>query len=124
MKKTCIVLAIAMTAMFCVLLAGCGSSGEDLSDSKYVGTWKAVSMNLGDEEGAFEDGEHLLTLNGDGTGTFHSTDETGAEENAELTWELTDEGFKTKGDAKLKFTDDGDRIYAKVIGVTLYFEKQ
>ena len=44
MKKTIIVLAFAMAAMFCVLLAGCGSSdGGDLSDSKYVGTWKAVS---------------------------------------------------------------------------------
>ena len=33
-------------------------------------------------------------------------------------------GFKTKGDAKMKFKDDGDRIHAKVIGVNLNFEKQ
>ena len=52
MKKTIIILAFAMAAMFCVLLTGCGSSGsgEDLSDSEYVGTWKAVSMSMGDEK--------------------------------------------------------------------------
>lgn len=124
MKKILVVMAFAMAAMFCVMLAGCGSSGSDLSDSKYVGTWKAVSMSLGDEEESLADSEYILTINGDGTGTLSGKDENGQEEVSEFTWEPTDEGFKTKGDAKLKFKDDGEMIHAKVIGVNLNFEKQ
>jgi hypothetical protein len=126
MKKTIIILAFAMAAMFCIALAGCGSGGDgtDLSESKYVGSWKAVSMSIGDTEEPFEDGEYILTLNGDGTGTFESVDPDGVEESGSFTWEPTDEGFKTKGDTKLKFTDDGEMIHAKVIGVNLNFEKQ
>ena len=42
----------------------------------------------------------------------------------DFSWEPTDGGFKTTGDVKLKFKDDGDNITAKVIGVNLTFEKQ
>ena len=56
---------------------------------------------------------------GDGTGEI--VDEEGT---SKVTWELTSNGFKTKGDTKLTFTDDGDRIKTKVIGVDLIFEKQ
>ena len=111
MKKTIIILAFAMAVMFCVLLAGCGNSGgggADLSDSKYVGTWKAVNMSLEDESEDFG----------------VAVDEEGVEETTTFTWEPTDEGFKTKGDMKLKFTDDGEQIHAKMFGVSLNFEKQ
>ncbi len=121
MKKTMMILAVAMAAMFCVVLAGCGggdSGGSDLSDSKYVGTWEAVSMTLADEEEPFED-KCIMTLNSDGTGTLESEDEV-----SEFTWELTDKGFKTQGDMKMKFVDNGDRISGKVIGVDLNFEKK
>ena len=59
-----------------------------------------------------------------GTGTCVAVDEEGVEETTEFTWEPTDEGFKTKGDMKLKFTDDGEQIHAKMFGVSLNFEKQ
>lgn len=36
----------------------------------------------------------------------------------------TDDGFKTKGDMKLTFKDDGDKIKASIIGVDLVFERQ
>ena len=122
MKKTIIVLAVVMTALLCVILAGCGSSGGgDLSDSKYVGTWKAVSMSLGDEEEPY-DGECILTLNGDGTGVLE--DGSGEEEATQFNWELTDEGFKTTGDMKMKFVDNGDTISGKILGANLNFEKQ
>ena len=127
MKKTIIILAFAMAAMFCALLAGCGSSGgdgADLSDSKYVGTWKAVNMSLEDESEDFGEGQWTITLNDDGTGTCVAVDEEGVEETTTFTWEPTDEGFKTKGDMKLKFTDDGEQIHAKMFGVSLNFEKQ
>lgn len=125
MKKTLIVLTVAMAAMLCILLAGCGGGGDDLSDSKYVGTWKAVSMSLGDEEEAFAEGEeYILTINGDGTGTFEGLDDEGNPSTTEFTWEPSSEGFKTKGDMKMKFKDDGEQIHAKILGVNLNFEKQ
>ena len=114
----CIALIICSAA-----LVGCGGgssdgSGKDLSDSKYVGTWKAVSMSIGDDEEPYED-TCIMTLKDDGTGTLESDDET-----SEFTWELTDGGFKTKGDMKMKFTDNGDLISGKILGANLNFEKQ
>ena len=41
-----------------------------------------------------------------------------------FTWELTKDGFKTKGDDKLTFKDDGDKITTKLMGVNIGFEKQ
>ena len=102
-----------------LLLAACGGSGKtDLSDSKYVGTWKAEKMALKDESEELS-GEWILTLNGDGTGKYVSEGET-----TSITWELTDGGFRTKGDTKLKFKDDGDKIKTKILGVDLIFKKQ
>ena len=120
MKKTITLLVCAVMIISCVaLLTACGGgNGEDLSDSKYVGTWKASTMALEDESEALSE-EWVLTLNADGTGQFVSEEET-----TDVTWELTDEGFKTKGDTKLKFTDDGDNIKTKILGVDLIFERQ
>ena len=120
MKKTIVILAVAMTALFCVMLAGCGGSGSgDVSDSPYIGTWNAVSMSLGDESEPYDE-TCVLTLNDDGTGTLDD----GAEATA-FTWEPTDEGFKTAGDMKMKFVDNGDgTISGKILGAKLNFEKQ
>ena len=46
------------------------------------------------------------------------------ESTSNITWELTKEGFKTKGDTKLTFTDDGDNIKTRLLGVDLIFERQ
>ena len=118
MKKIVSIALAAVMVLTALALTACGSSGSDLSDSKYVGSWKAVSMSVGDESEA-PDGEWMLTVNDDGTGTLDDGSEI-----SEFTWEPADGGFKTKGDVKLKFKDDGDNITAKVIGVTLTFEKQ
>ena len=48
--------ALAFTAC-----GGGGSSDADLSDSKYVGTWKAQSVNVGDGSGEIEDKAWLQT---------------------------------------------------------------
>lgn len=121
MKKTIIILAVAMTALFCITLAGCGgSNGGDTSDSPYLGTWNAVSMSIGDESEPFDD-TCILTLNDDGTGTL----EDGEGEVTEFTWEPTEEGLKTAGDMKMKFVDNGDgTISGKILGANLNFEKQ
>ena len=58
-------------------------------------------------------------MNADGTGQSISE-----EEDAEnFTWEPTKDGFKTKGDIKLTFTDDGDNIKTKILGANVIFVK-
>ncbi|WP_027868537.1 hypothetical protein [Eubacterium sp. AB3007] len=127
MKKLMTLAVAAIMVVSALTLTACGgggSSDQDLSDSKYVGTWKSVSFELMDESESPEEGEEIfMTLNGDGTGTMTGTSE-GEEETSDFTWEPTSNGFKTKGDLKLKFTDDGDKIKATVIGVDMIFEKQ
>ena len=123
MKKI-ISIAIAAIMMLSVLaLTACGGgnsgSSEDLANSKYVGTWVTAGVALGDESGEL-DVESILTLNGDGTGTLT----TEGEDPANFTWELTSDGFKTKGDMKLKFTDEGDGIKANIFGADLLFVRQ
>ena len=122
MKKKIAVLTLAMAAMLCVLLAGCGGSsggdGSDYSDSPYIGNWTAVSVSVGDAEEPFTD-KCDMTINSDGTGSL-----TDAEEVSEFTWQPTDDGFKTKGDVKMTFKGDGEKISGKVLGAKLNFEKQ
>ena len=120
MKKT-LVLLLSFTMVMAFALSACGGN-QDLSDSKYVGTWQAGSMSLEDASADLKT-FWTLTLNSDGTGTSYSVDEDGTEETSNFTWSLTDEGFKTKGDLKLKFTDDGDGIKTSLLGVELHFTK-
>ncbi len=74
--KKSVALLLCLLRMFsCVILPACGSSRtKDLSGSKYVGTWKAVSLTLRDEVGERES-ETFLILNADGTAEFTSDDE-------------------------------------------------
>ena len=125
MKKITAIIMSAILALSALVLVACGGgSSEDLSDSKYVGTWKATSMTVLDTTEEVSGGEYALTLNGDGTGHFFSKEDGGEGETTDITWELMDGGFKTKGDTKLKFKDDGNNIKAKILGVDLIFEKQ
>lgn len=124
MKKF-VAISVSIIMVFAVLaLTACGGGGssEDLSDSKYVGTWKGVEMAVADESEEFQD-DIILTINGDGTGTLVGSEE-GETEESSFTWEPTSDGFKTKGDVKMTFKDDGDKITSKIIGVTMVFEKQ
>ena len=122
-KKIAILISLMMVLTFA--LAACGGGGsDDLSGSKYLGTWKAESVSVGDESGELGDeGSYTLTLNGDGTGTFVSIDEDGTEEVSEVTWSETSDGFKTKGDTKLTFKDDGDGIKTTFLGIGLHFTR-
>ena len=125
MKKFFAVVLVAVMVVSALALTACGGGGgssQDLSDSKYVGTWKATGVaveNVGEEDFG-EDEVFYLNLNGDGTGTLEAE----GEDPSNFTWELTSDGFKTKGDVKLTFTDDGDNIKAKLFGIELLFEKQ
>ncbi len=117
MKKLTIA-AVAVLVVALLALAACSSGSKDLSNSKYVGTWKATELSLGENTGALEE-EWTITLKGDGSGTS-----VGPDSNESFTWEPTSNGFKTKGDIKLTFVDDGDNIKTKVIGVDIHFVRQ
>ncbi len=119
MKKSVAVILCLVMMFSCLALSACGDGGKkDLSGSKYLGTWKAVSMTLKDVEEPFTE-ECLLVLNADGTAEFTDTNEV-----TKCTWEETGNGLKLKGDAKMTFTDEGSGIKSKILGVDLHFEKQ
>ena len=126
MKKAIAILCVLMlAATCCFVLAGCGSK-EIPADCPYIGTWKATKATFRGEEVSIgeilgEDGKMIITLRADGTADFSSSDETGA-----ATWWLTGKGLKLKlDDAKssMKFTAEGDTIFMKMLGASLYFEK-
>ena len=119
-RKIAILLVLLMTvsALAFTACGGGGSSSDDLSESKYVGTWKADAVTVGDESENVAD-EYLLIVNGDGTGEL-----TGEGETSSFTWEPIDGGFKTAGDVKAKFKEDGDNIVVNMLGIKLIFVKQ
>lgn len=120
MKRLTLLTVLSMIILTAVLFVACGSSSEtaDYSDSPYVGTWKAISLSLEDESESLDE-DWTLVINADGTGTLDDGEEAG-----DFTWEPTDDGFKTKGDTKMKFKEEGEYITTKIIGVKLTFEKQ
>ena len=125
MKKR-IISVLCLLLMACMLLTACGgskSSGpQDLSNSKYVGNWVAVSMSIKDTTEPYQD-ECYLTLNPDGTAVFYAGDSEESE-SASCNWEETSKGIKLTGDSKMEFTADGDTLATKIMGVTLLFERQ
>ncbi len=124
-KKLAILLSLTMVLVFALSACGGGSGSgtDDLSESKYVGTWVSSSLSFAGEEGDMAD-TFTLTLNGDGTGTLVGTEADGTEEVSNITWSLTDDGFKTQGDAKMDFKDDGEGITASIFGVKLHLVRQ
>ena len=101
----------------CFMLSACGS--KDVSNSKYVGTWKIDDTMSGYGETSETGSDWTITLNPDGTAVSVSSDS-----NDNCTWQETSKGFKLKGDLKLSFTDDGDGVATKFLGVELRFHKQ
>ncbi|MBR2683534.1 MAG: hypothetical protein IKE22_09755, partial [Atopobiaceae bacterium] len=91
---------------------------QDLINSKYLGTWKAVSLTMGDKSGAI-DQEMLLVLNADGTAAFTSESETD-----ECKWQETSDGIKLTDGVSMEFKADGDALITSVFGTDLRFEKQ
>ena len=106
----------ALIALLCLMLVGCGN--KDVSNSKYIGVWKMDSISAFGESGELED-DYTLTLNGDGTAIFASSEET-----SNCKWQETSKGLKLTGDAKMSFTADGDALVTKILGAELRFVKQ
>lgn len=121
MKKYTALLLSLILAFSCIAVTACGSSksqNQDFSDSKYVGTWNFSTITFMDESGEL-DTTIKFVVKADGTGELISEEGTTA-----FTWEPTDDGFKTKGDVKLTFKDDGERIKSNMFGANLIFEKE
>ena len=117
MKKKLSVFVCLLMVLTCLALTACGGK-QNLSNSKYLGTWKAANITMGEESEDFED-EILLTLNGDGTAEMTSADEV-----TKCTWEETGKGFKLKGDAKMSFSEEEGGVKASILGVEIHFMKQ
>ena len=95
---------------------------SDVSNSKYVGKWSAVSVGAFSKSGDLTV-ENVLSLNADGTATHVSGDEV-----IEYKWRETDNGvyLACLGDkADLEFTADGpDKLKITIMFfVTLTFER-
>ena len=124
MKKFMSVLCSFMLVMTCFVLVGCKKENKDVANSKYIGTWKAVSAEAFGQkvsaEEVFEGKEVLLELKGDGTGTFDDPEGT----NNTFTWVELEDGVKTSGDVNMTFTDTDGQLVGEVITVKLFFERQ
>lgn len=129
MKKRLIaIMCCVALALSCVAIAGCGGSGGgsdvDLSDSAYVGTWKATKATFQGEEVAAEEvftsGDLILLLNADGTAELsEGTDKSTGN------WSEADGGVKVKGDdINMTFKDTDGVLEGEVIGMHIFFEKQ
>ena len=95
---------------------------SDVSNSKYVGKWPAVSVGAFSNSGDLSI-ENVLSLNADGTASYASGDEV-----IEYKWRETGDGvyLECLGDkADLKFTDDGpDKLKTTIMFfVTLSFKR-
>ncbi len=128
MKRLLSVLLCIAIFVSCLALTACGSGkgkskDTDLSKSKYLGTWAVTGLSVLDTSEAADESNGLsdvtITLLEDGTGHMDSPDEV-----SNFTWEEIDGGFKTSGDVKMTFKDDGEGIKAKILGVDLNFIKQ
>ena len=115
-----IISVFCLLLIVCMILTACGKqASQDLTNSKYLGTWKAVSISFKGLSDAYED-ECYLTLNPDGTAVFYMEDE----DESKCTWQETDSGVKLTGDSKMTFTDVGDALIFKLAGSELRFELQ
>ena len=123
MKKIIAVVICLILACSCLIgLSACGK--QDLSQSQYLGTWKATDASFRDEkqdiDEVLKDGDFIITLNGDGTATVD--DGTGA---SSANWKETSKGVKVKGDdINTKMTWLGDSFDLSIFGVHLILTKQ
>ena len=124
MKKLLNMLCSALLVMACVVMLGCSSEKKDVSNSKYVGTWKAVSAEVMGQkmtiEEVLEDKEAILVLNNDGTGTLEASEDV-----SKFTWVETSEGPKASGDVNITFKENEDgQLVGDLMFAKLFFEKQ
>ena len=94
---------------------------SDVSNSKYLGKWKADSVDVFKKSGEF-DGDTVLSLNADGTASMVSADEV-----LEYKWWETENGvyldsLGEKSDIKLK-ADGPDTLKTRILFFHLKFKR-
>ena len=124
MKKMLMLMSIIMVVVACFFVTGCGNSkkAEIPADSPYIGTWEATKVEFKGEEQdineVLDKGKYTIKLNADGT----AVSEYGETVNAR--WEITKNGVKLTDGVRMKLEDNDGVLSTKIIGLTLYFEKQ
>lgn len=116
MKKGWIKLkTVLLIALLVVGLVGC--DGADLSESKYVDTWRTASVMGFDP--AIVGMEIKITLEGDGTATVDTGGETAGGK-----WEETENGIiiKDNGDT-MECVGDENRLETTLDDVAVVFER-
>lgn len=126
MKKFRAVITCILSLFLCVVLAGCGAKeNKDVSNSKYVGTWKATKITTNGEEATAEEvfgGDYIMELKSDGTYIGQAGGET-----SKGTWTETDDGPKIYEDGNTKGTvykADGDTLVVNLVIAKVVFVKQ
>ena len=124
MKKTMRKITGMLLGLSCAAMLGCSNTGgkTDVSNSKYVGTWKVTSAEaIGESVSAeemFKDGDVTLELNADGACKLTYTEGPTA-----CTWTETSDGVKTEGDVSMTLKEEGTGLVGDIFVVKLHFEK-
>lgn len=116
-KLLAVVLCVVLAGSCLVCFSSCGK--QDLSQSPYLGTWKATKATFKGEEQdineVLKSGDFIITLNGDGTAYIDDADGPSTAQ-----WKETGKGVKVKGDdinTKLEWL--GDSFDMSIFGVHL-----
>ena len=120
MKKIIALLSCLLILVSCAALAGCGQ--QDLTNSKYLGTWVATKISIANEESPIEDtipGGMTMKLNPDGTAVVSNKQDG----DSNCTWSETSKGIKLKGDMKTSLIAEGEELQMKVVGSRIHFVK-
>lgn len=112
-------IVIVMTVlMMCFAFTACG--GKDMSDSPYVGTWKATKAEYGGFEisvdSVFDKG-FSFTLEDNGKCVVNAN---GEEEKG--SWDESEKGFNVVDE--FEFTADGNKAVLEYEGIKINFEKE
>ena len=95
---------------------------SDLTNSKYVGTWKPVTIELFGKKDNFES-DSRLEIKADGTALMYSVNEADEDKKAYV-WKETDYGIFLDGKHDFKIKAEGDTLYLKFLGVTFGYVKE
>ena len=109
---------LCLLCAFCLLLSACGKN--KYADSKYTGTWNAVSAEyMGVELSQDEIGTFVMTLEIDGSAVMED-----AEGPQSGKWEEIEGGIRLDGDDDLIMKDTDGKLVLNMDGVAFTFEKQ
>ena len=109
---------LCLLCTLCLFLTSCG--GDRYADSKYTGTWTAVSAKYMEIELSQEEiGSFVLTLGPDGSASIENAD---GVKNGK--WEEVEGGIRLDKDDDLILKDTDNRLTLEMDGVTFSFEKQ